>query len=62
MSNRPRKTRDVYYILLNYGQGWEHECTEDTWQAAKAMLRTYRENVPYPVKAVRRRERITNVA
>lgn len=55
-----RKTRDVWHIFVNYGShGWEHECTELSWREAREQLKCYRENAPqYPVKAVRRRERI----
>ncbi len=57
---RPRKTRDVYHIQGNpIGQGWETETCESTWHDAKAMLRCYRENVTYPVRVVKRRERIS---
>lgn len=55
---RQRKTRDAYYLLVNYGQGWEHEITEFTWFHAKAQRDTYRANCSYPVKIVKRRERI----
>jgi hypothetical protein len=54
-----RKTKDVWHIEVNYGGGWEHELTEDSWLEAKAQLKCYRENCPqYPVRARRRRERI----
>jgi len=55
-----RKTRTIWRIFVNYGagEGWEHECTELSWKEAREQLKTYRENCPYPVKAVRGRERI----
>jgi hypothetical protein len=53
-----RKTKDVWYILVNYGHGWEHETTEDTWKEAKDQIRCYRENCSYPVKARKTRETI----
>lgn len=54
-----RKTQDVWHVLINYGQGWEHELTEDSFRAARDQRRTYNENVPeYPVKIRKRRERI----
>lgn len=56
---RQRVTRDVWHIMVNYGQGWEHECTENSWREAREQLKCYRANCPeYPVKAVRKRERI----
>jgi hypothetical protein len=58
-----RKTKDVWYILVNYGygHGWEHECTEESWADAKAQLKCYRENCPqYPVRARKARERIVD--
>lgn len=55
---RARKTRDVWYLLVNYGSGWEHECTELSWSDAKAQAKCYRENTSYPVKLEKHRERI----
>ena len=56
---RARKTRDTWEIHVHYGQCWEHECTEMSRADAIAQRRTYRENVPqYPVKIVKRREKI----
>lgn len=48
-----RKTRDEYRLHVNYGygDGWEHEVTEDTWTEASNRRTEYRENCPeYPVK------------
>ena len=47
-----RKTRDEWQILVNYGygDGWEHEVSEDSYREARDQVRTYRENCPYPVK------------
>ena len=54
-----RKTRDTWQLHVNYGLGWEHEITEDTYREAREARREYRENCPqYPVKLVRKRERI----
>jgi hypothetical protein len=61
MSARVRKTRDVWYVYVHYGvHGWEHETTEFTRQDAREVLKTYRANCPYPVKAVKRREPIVH--
>lgn len=52
-----RKTDTVWHLMVNYGQGWEHELTEDSWREMRDRLREYRENCPqYPVKAVRKHE------
>jgi hypothetical protein len=60
MTNR-RKTRDEWQLHINYGQGWEHEISEDTWPEMRQRLREYRENVPqYPVKAIKRRIRLSS--
>lgn len=55
---RQRKTRDTWQIHVNYGQGWEHECTEFSRADAIAQRKTYRENCSYPVRIVAKRERI----
>jgi len=56
---RQRTTRDTWQIHVNYGQGWEHECTEFSRKDAREQLKTYRENAPeYPVRAVKKREPI----
>jgi len=47
-----RTTRDEWRLHVNYGQGWEHEVSEESWRAMREQLRCYRENCPeYPVKA-----------
>ena len=53
-----RNTRDVYCIMGNCGYGWDVECNCEDYADAKIQLKTYRENVNYPVKIVKRRERI----
>ena len=51
-----RKTRDEYQLWINYGQGYEHEISEDSWREMRARLKEYRENCPqYPCKSVKRR-------
>lgn len=46
-----RKTRDEWRLHIHYGQGWEHETSEDTYRDARAQAKTYRENCPeYPTK------------
>jgi len=54
---RERKTIDVWHVLVDYGQGYEHECTEFHHFAAIEQRRTYRANCPYPVKIKRTREK-----
>ena len=54
-----RKTRDEYQLHINYGHGWEHEISEDSWREMRERLTEYRENCPqYPVKSVKRRVRL----
>lgn len=54
-----RKTHDVWYLWVNYGQGYELELIEETKGEAKLRLREYRENCPqYPCYISMHRERI----
>ena len=53
-----RKTQDVYYIYGNNGYGWDEECAAENYADAKRLLKEYRENVDYPVKIVKKREKI----
>lgn len=52
-----RKTKDEWQIHVNYGygDGWEHECTEETRKEGLAQLRCYRENCDYPAQMICRR-------
>lgn len=54
-----RKTVDCYAIEGNCGYGWDIECNCEDWADAKKQLRTYRENVNYPVRIKKWRERIS---
>lgn len=55
-----RKTRDVWEIQINYGQGYEYECAEFSRAEAKRTLWEYRINCPqYPARIIKKRERIT---
>lgn len=46
-----RKTRDEWRLWIDYGQGWEHETTEDTGTLIRTRCREYRENCQeYPRK------------
>ena len=53
-----RKTKDVYQIELDYGQGWEYETQEDTKALAKKIVADYNNNCTYPVRMIRRRVKI----
>lgn len=54
-----RKTRDVWRLYVNYGQGWEHELDESTRAEMRQRVKEYQENCPqYPVKVEKGRERI----
>lgn len=56
-----RKTKDVYEIQCNYGYGWDCETVEETWKDAKSQLKCYHENISYPVRIVKKREKIEGV-
>lgn len=46
-----RKTKDEYQLLVNYGQGYEHELNEDSRKELMQRVKEYRENCPqYPLK------------
>jgi len=52
---RERKTVDTWEFHVDYGFGWEHEITEFSFQSMRKNAKLYRENVPYPLKIVRKR-------
>ena len=54
-----RKTVDVWKLFVDYGDGWEHETTEVTFEAMKENRKAYRENCSYPQRWKRGREPIT---
>lgn len=43
-------------FYVNYGQGWEYEIFEETFQGMRENRAAYRENCPYPLKITRGRE------
>jgi len=43
-------------FYCDYGQGWEYECFEETYQGMKENRKAYRENSPYPLKITKGRE------
>lgn len=46
-----RKTRDEYRLFVNYGQGWEHEISEDSLKDIRERAKEYNENCPeYPIR------------
>ena len=53
-----RKTTDEYRLMVNYGQGWEHEITEESYKEAKIRKKEYDDNCNYPVKIVKKRIKI----
>jgi len=58
-----RKTVDVWRVYVNYGQGWEHECTEMSREEMKVNRQAYRENCPYPIRIRKGRDKVdTGVA
>lgn len=54
-----RKTKDIFEIQGNCGYGWDVETTEENYNDAKEQLKCYRDNVNYPVRIVKKREKIT---
>jgi len=59
---KTRKTRDEYQMFSDYGQGWEHELSEDTWKEMRERLKEYRSNAPqYRYKSVKRRVRLVSL-
>ena len=57
-----RKTVDEYRLLVNYGEGWEHEVTEFSWTDLRRRLKEYRAECRYPLKTVKVRVKIENGA
>lgn len=47
-----------YNISVNYGfgHGWEIECFEEHYTEARARVKEYRANCPYPVRMCEARE------
>lgn len=57
-----RKTRDIWQLYVDYGEGWEYEGASYTRAEAKRSQRDYAQNCSqYPTKIVKRRERIAEV-
>ncbi len=53
---RERKTVDTWELHVNYGQGWEHECTEHSWYGGRNRKHEYLVNCPqYATKLVKKR-------
>ena len=54
-----RKTYDDWQLHVNYGQGFEHEISEETRKEVKQRQKEYRENCPeYATKIVYKRVKI----
>jgi|WetSurMetagenome_2_1015567.scaffolds.fasta_scaffold25323_2 hypothetical protein len=53
-----RKTKEVFVIQGNYGQGWEDVTEEEKFSEAKARLKEYNENESYPHRRITRRVKI----
>jgi hypothetical protein len=60
MANYVRKTRDLWDILGNYGQGWEVLTCATSLKEKNQYLREYRENEGIPVKSKKYREKIAS--
>lgn len=58
-----RKTKDCYAIEGFYeGYGWDIECYCDDRKDARERLKDYRDNVNYPVRIKKWREKIQKEA
>lgn len=54
-----RKTKDIFVLLANYGQGYEEEIIEYSYKDIKLRLKEYRQNCPqYCFKYKIKREKI----
>lgn len=55
-----RKTRDIWELQANYGygDGWEYVLEENTLKEAREQLETYKKNVTYPIRIVKKRVKI----
>ena len=54
-----RKTKDIFVLLANYGQGFEEEIIEYSYKDIKLRLKEYRDNCPqYRFTYKRKREKI----
>ena len=57
-----RRTKDVWKLFVDYGQGYEYELSEESLSEAKQRVREYRENCPqYPTKIKRCREKLAEI-
>jgi len=55
---RVPKTKEVFVVQGNYGQGWEDVTEEDNYFEAKKRLKEYNENESYPHRRITRRVKI----
>ena len=57
MYQRPykRKTKDIWEIYGNYGNGWAYLTTEESWQAAREQKKCYDINEPYAEHTIKKR-------
>ena len=53
-----RKTIDTWEIQGNNGYGWEMETTETSLKDAREQKKCYQNNVNYPIRIVKKREKI----
>lgn len=58
MTKRQRKTKDEWHVEVNYGNGWELECVEESRKDAVEQRRCYHQNCQYPVRICKRRIRL----
>jgi hypothetical protein len=60
MKRYTRKTKDVYILLGNYGQGFEELCSEESQSEIKQRYKEYIENDTYSrgFKIIKKRENL----
>ena len=52
----PNKFLHGWKFYVNYGQGWEYEIFEETFEGMRENRKLYRENCPYPLRVSAGRE------
>ena len=56
MAGYERTTKDEFWLYVNYGDGWEHELSEETRAEILTRKKEYEKNCPqYPVRWAKKR-------
>lgn len=51
-----RKTQDLYYLMTNYGYGWEAETCEESYKEIRQRYKEYALNTNAKLRIIKRRE------